>query len=70
MIGFYQESTANFLTEWQQGNAVPPVNGADFSEWQQELGESALPYNFNTFPISQTGPDADYLLSFSEDNCT
>lgn len=70
MIGFYPESTVNTLTEWQQGNAVPPINGADFSEWQQELGANALPYNFNTYPIQQFGLQDDQFLSFSEQNCS
>lgn len=69
MIGMYPESKSNFLNEWQQGNAVPPINGADFSEWQQELGASALPYNFNTFPIQQYGLADDYMLAFGNHNC-
>ena len=51
MMGLYPESDLNTLTEWQQGNAVPPIEGADFSTWQEELGDQALPYGFNTFPI-------------------
>ena len=33
MMGLYPSTHANDLTEWQQGNAVPPIEGADFSEW-------------------------------------
>jgi hypothetical protein len=33
MMGFFPEGDDNDLTEWQQGNAVPPIEGADFSEW-------------------------------------
>jgi len=33
MMGFYPATTANNLTEWQQGNAVPPIAGADFTTW-------------------------------------
>lgn len=51
MMGMFPASDANNLTEWQQGNAVPPIKGADFSEWQAELGAAALPYGLNTFPI-------------------
>jgi hypothetical protein len=51
MMGFYPASNLNTLTEWQQSNAVPPIKGADFSKWQEELGSSALPFGFNTFPI-------------------
>jgi len=69
MMGLYPASDANDLTEWQQGNAVPPVEGADFSEWQQELGAHALPHGLNIFPIEQTGLEADYLLSVNEQNC-
>jgi len=34
MMGLYPWTHANDLTEWQQGNAVPPIEGADFSKWQ------------------------------------
>jgi len=51
MMGLYPSSTVNDLTAWQQGNAVPPLEGVDFSEWQEELGASALPYGLNVFPI-------------------
>ncbi len=51
MLGLYPSTHANDLTEWQQTNAVPPIEGADFSEWQKELGASALPYGLQTFPI-------------------
>lgn len=33
MMGLYPATTANNLTEWQQGNAIPPIAGADFTEW-------------------------------------
>ena len=51
MMGLYPSTKANDLTEWQQSNAVPPIAGADFSEWQKELGASALPHGLQTFPI-------------------
>ena len=51
MMGLYPSTHANDLTEWQQGNAVPPIEGADFSEWQKELGAYALPHGLQTFPI-------------------
>merc|ERR1712224_890608 len=57
------------LTEWQQGNAVPPIEGADFSKWQNELGAHALPNGINTFPIQMFGKDHDWLLAMSEKNC-
>jgi len=50
MMGIYPFDEKN-LTEWQQGNAVPPVQGADFSAWQSELASYALPYGLNIFPI-------------------
>jgi hypothetical protein len=43
--------------------------GVDFSEWQQELGEKALPYGLNVFPIQQLGRAADFLLSLDSHNC-
>jgi hypothetical protein len=69
MMGFYPSSDLNHLNEWQQSNAVPPIKDADFSKWQEELGSKALPYGFNTFPIQQTGLDADYMLSVNANNC-
>jgi hypothetical protein len=69
MMGLYPATTANDLTEWQQSNAVPPMEGADFSEWQKELGAHALPYGLQTFPIQQAGLEADFLLSLSDNNC-
>ena len=69
MLGIYPTNTDNDLSLWQQGNAVPPIAGADFSHWQQDLQEKALPYGFNTFPIEQTGLEADVFLSMNLNNC-
>ena len=69
MMGLFPASNANNLTEWQQGNAVPPIKGASFTEWQKELGAAALPYGLNTFPIQQIGPEADTMLSMNSGNC-
>ena len=69
MMGIYPATTANNLTEWQQKNAVPPIAGADFTEWQQELGAFALPHGLQTFPIQQAGFESDFLLSTSQKNC-
>lgn len=48
---------------------MPPIEGADFSEWQQELGAKALPFGLNTFPITQTGFEDDMMLSLGSRNC-
>lgn len=69
MMGLYPSSDLNTLNEWQQGNAIPPVEGADFSQLQSELGASALPYGLNTFPIQQWGLEDDFVLAVSSDNC-
>lgn len=69
MMGLYPSTHANDLTEWQQENAVPPIEGADFSEWQKELGAYALPHGLQTFPIQQAGFEADFVLSLSQKNC-
>ena len=69
MMGLYPSSNQNDLSEWQQKNAVPPIEGADFSKWQEELGASALPFGLNTFPIQQTGLQVDFTLSLNEKNC-
>lgn len=62
----------NFLTEWQQRNAIPPLDNVlndQWTEWQQELGDKALPYGFNTFPINVQGHEDDYLLHSDGNNC-
>jgi hypothetical protein len=69
MMGVWPESNVNDLTEWQQQNAVPPLDGVDFTQWQQELGAYALPYGLNIFPIQQLGRAADYVLSLDNVNC-
>jgi hypothetical protein len=70
LTGLYPPGTnKNILTEWQQKNAVPPNEGVDWSKWQKELGDKALPDNFNVFPINMDGHDDDYLLMISKDNC-
>lgn len=46
-----------------------PPQDYDYSQWQTELGKYALPYGFNTFALYQNGPDADYMLGISADNC-
>jgi hypothetical protein len=48
---------------------VPPIEGADFSLWQNELGAKALPNGLNTFPIEQLGLEVDRMLSINADNC-
>lgn len=71
--GLYPPSTnINFLNEWQQRNAVPPLDNVlndQWTQWQQELGDKALPYGFNTFPINVQGHEDDYLLHLDGNNC-
>jgi hypothetical protein len=71
--GLYPPSTnINFLNEWQQRNAVPPLDNVlndQWTAWQQELGDKALPYGFNTFPINVQGHEDDYLLHADGANC-
>lgn len=69
MMGLYPATNVNDLNEWQQANAVPPIEGADFSKWQAELGAHALPYGLQTFPIQQTGFESDFMLSLNAKNC-
>jgi len=69
MLGFFPADKSHDLTEWQQKNAVPPIKGADFSEWQKELGANALPYGLNVYPIEQVGLEVDRMLSINGDNC-
>ena len=69
MMGLFPASKVNELSEWQQQNAVPPIYGADFTKWQQELGSQALPYGLNVFPIQQLGLEADFTLALDSSNC-
>lgn len=48
---------------------MPPIEGADFTKWQEELGAHALPFGLNTFPINQYGRNFDFMLSTSDFNC-
>jgi hypothetical protein len=50
MMGLYPATNVNTLNAWQQGNAVPPIS-YDYSQWQSELGDLALPYGLNTFAM-------------------
>lgn len=68
MMGLYPGNDVNVLNEWQQGNAVPPID-YDYSQWQDSLGIFALPYGFNTFAMFQTGRADDYFLAISDYNC-
>jgi hypothetical protein len=71
--GIYPPSTnINFLTEWQQRNAVPPLDNVlndQWTKWQQELGDKALINGFNTFPINVQGHEDDYMLHLDGNNC-
>lgn len=68
MMGVFPFDEKN-LTEWQQANAIPPVQGADFYTWQEELADYALPYGLNTFPIQQWGLEDDFVLAVNKANC-
>lgn len=71
--GLYPPFTnINFLTEWQQRNAVPPLENVlndQWTKWQDELGDKALLNGFNTFPINVMGAEDDYMLALNADNC-
>lgn len=45
------------------------MDGADFSAQQAELGNHALPYGLNIFPIQNTGLEVDFLLALNDLNC-
>ena len=60
------------MNEWQQRNAVPPLDNVlndQWTKWQQELGDKALINGFNTFPINVMGAEDDYILGLNETNC-
>ena len=48
---------------------MPPIQGIDWNLWQTFLGDQALPYGLNTFPIFAVGPAEDYVLAVSDFNC-
>ncbi len=71
--GLYPPSTnINFLNDWQQRNAIPPLDNVlndQWSQWQQELGNKALVNGFNTFPINVQGHEDDLMLHLDGNNC-
>ncbi|CDW80158.1 histidine acid phosphatase family protein [Stylonychia lemnae] len=71
--GIYPPYTnINTLNDWQQRNAVPPLDNVlndQWTAWQAELGNLALLNGFNTFPINVMGADDDFILNLSVDNC-
>ena len=51
---------------------MPPLDNVlndQWTTWQQELGNKALPYGFNTFPINVQGHEDDFLLHTDCQNC-
>jgi len=62
MMGLYPGSALNTLDSFQKANAVPPIE-YDYSQWQNQLYQYALPYGFNTFAIFQVGRKEDFRLA-------
>ena len=70
LLGLYPPGKNNYMiTEEQKLNAVPPVEGFDFTPWINEMGLEALPYQTTVFPIQMNGWSYDYMLAMDDTNC-
>lgn len=70
LLGVYPPGKNNYkLEEKQKYNAVPPVDGFDFTPWIEEMGLEALPFQTTIFPIQMNGWAYDYMLALDDDNC-
>lgn len=70
LLGVYPPGKNNYkLEEKQKYNAVPPVDGFDFTPWIEEMGLEALPFQTTIFPIQMNGWSYDYMLALDDDNC-
>eukprot|EP00826_Nyctotherus_ovalis_P031790 TRINITY_DN2553_c0_g1_i6.p1 TRINITY_DN2553_c0_g1~~TRINITY_DN2553_c0_g1_i6.p1 ORF type:complete len:388 (+),score=127.65 TRINITY_DN2553_c0_g1_i6:81-1244(+) len=64
--GLYPAGTGPTLINKNISRAIPPYTGANFSEYQKQLNDSALPHLYDTVPIMVEGGGPDYLLSATE----
>mmetsp|Transcript_39710 Transcript_39710/g.60855 ORF Transcript_39710/g.60855 Transcript_39710/m.60855 type:complete len:180 (+) Transcript_39710:364-903(+) len=70
LLGLYPPGKNNYvLEESQKYNAIPPVEGFDFTPWIEEMGLEALPHQTTVFPIQMNGWSYDYMLALDDDNC-
>ena len=70
LLGLYPPGQNNYkLEESQRYNAVPPIDGFDFTPWIKEMGLEALPFQTTIFPIQMNGWSYDYMLALDDDNC-
>jgi hypothetical protein len=73
MHGLYPPSTnINFLNEWQQANAVPPLDNVlsdQWTAWQKELGNVALTDGLNVYAINVEGHEDDFLMMVNDKIC-
>lgn len=70
LLGIYPPKMNNYvIKEEQKYNAVPPIEGFDFSPWIEEMGLEALPFQTTIFPIQMNGWSYDYMLALDTQNC-
>lgn len=70
LLGLYPPGMNNYqIREDQKFNAVPPIEGFDFTPWINEMGTEALPFNTTIFPIQMNGWSYDYMLALDDQNC-
>ena len=61
--GLYPPGTGYSLSDFNIERAIPPNNETNYTEYQKELRDAALPNYFDTVPVMIYGGDADLVLS-------
>ncbi len=53
MIGMFPEQNKHLvLNEWQNEHADPPMEGVDFTQFKEGLGNDAILGGFSPYPIN------------------
>ena len=71
LVGLYPpESNAYWVNSNQKYNAVPPIEGYDFTKFIDELEtEGALQGSYSPFAINMIGSDDDIMLTRNDKSC-
>ena len=70
MIGMFNEPNKKLtLNEGQNEHSDPPLEGVDFSEFKEGLGNYSMAGGFSPYPINMIDYDQDVFLHMDRDNC-
>jgi hypothetical protein len=61
--GLYLAGTGYSLSNQQIQRAIPPSNATNYTDFQRELRDSALPHRLASVPVLEYGGGPDYRLS-------